>query len=175
MVLFCKLAGTILVMGSAGYLAVNINQMMEQRNVELRRLYSILLQLKSEIQYMCNPLPECFKKLAQYEKEPFKDWLFNLAHRMEGKEKNSFADIWQEELGHLQKKSALNTEDIEPLAELKDKLGSMDITAQMKAIDYALLHMERNRKLLEEEMRQKKKVVVTLSLFFGFMTLILLL
>ena len=98
-----------------------------------------------------------------------------MAQRMEEKEKVSFADIWREELTHLYEESALGTEDIEPLKELSDKLGSMDITAQLKAIDYALLHIERNRSLLEEEMKQKKKVVVTLSLFCGFMTLILLL
>lgn len=175
MVFFCKITGSLFILGAAGYFAYNLNQMLEKRNRELRKLYSILLQLKSEIQYMCSTLPECFRKLAKYEKEPFGIWLSVMAQRMEEKEKVSFADIWREELTHLYEESALGTEDIEPLKELSDKLGSMDITAQLKSIDYALLHIERNRSLLEEEMKQKKKVVVTLSLFCGFMTLILLL
>jgi len=163
------------VLGAAGYFALNLNQLLEKRNLELRKLYSILLQLKSEIQYMCNPLPECFKKLAKYEKDPFMTWLVSMAEKMEEKEKACFADIWREELAYLYEQSALAKEDIEPLRELSDKLGNMDITAQLKAIDYALIHIERNRTILEEEIKQKKKVVVTLSLFCGFMTLILLL
>lgn len=175
MVFFCKAAGSFFILGAVGYFAYNLNRMMEKRNLELRKLYSILLQLKSEIQYMCNTLPECFRKLAEYEQEPFGSWLFTMAQKMEEKEKVTFSGIWREELIHLYEKSALEKEDIEPLKELSDKLGSMDITAQLKAVDYALLHIERNRSVLEEEMKQKKKVVVTLSLFFGFMTLILLL
>ena len=102
------------------------------------------------------------------------EWLKSLADKMEHKENAAFSNIWMEELDHLDAISALTGEDLEPLRELSDKLGIADITAQLKAIDYALLHIERNRSLLEAEMEQKKKVIVTLSLFCGFMTLIIL-
>lgn len=171
----CKLTGSVLVMGAACYFAINMNQSFENRNLELRKLYSILLQLKSEIQYMGNTLPESFQKLSRHAKEPFLAWLNRLTVKMEQKEETSFQEIWKEELEYLYQNSALEKEDVEPLQELSDKLGSMDVTAQLKAIDYALLHIERNRNLLEGELSQKKKVVITLSLFCGFMTLILLL
>lgn len=175
MFLVCKLTGIIFVMGGVGYFAVSMNQALEKRNLELRKLYSILLQLKSEIQYMGNTLPECFQKLSYHAKEPFVAWLNRLTERMEQKEESSFQEIWKEELEYLYECSAFEKEDIEPLQELSDKLGSMDVTAQIKAIDYALPHIERNRNVLEGELGQRKKVVVTLSLFCGFMTLILLL
>ena len=174
MVWFCKLAGVVCVMGAAGYLSVSLNQTMDRRNRELRSLYSIFLQLKSEIQYMNNTLPECFLSLSKGAKDPFREWLKALADQMDSKENAGFADIWKKELTHLDAISALTEEDLEPLKELSDKLGSVDITAQLKAIDYALLHLERNRTTLEGEMEQKKKVIVTLSLFCGFMTLIIL-
>lgn len=175
MFLVCKLAGAVFVMGAAGYFAVSMNQTLEKRNLELRKLYSILIQLKSEIQYMSNTLPESFQKLSSHTKEPFSSWLNRITVKMEQKEETSFREIWKEELDYLYEGSALEREDIEPLQELSDKLGSMDVTAQLKAIDYALLHIERNRNVLEGELSQRKKVVVTLSLFCGFMTLILLL
>lgn len=162
-------------MGASGYLSVSINRFLELRCRELRRLYSILLQLKSEIQYMGNTLPECFRSLSRGVGEPFEEWLCLLSDRMEAKENSCFKDIWTEELAHLYEKSALEVDDLEPLRELSDKLGNVDITAQIKAIDYTLIHIERNRTVLEEEMNQKKKVAATLSLFGGFMTLILLL
>ena len=175
MEILCKAVGAVFVMGAAGYFAVNINQSMEMRKRELRSLYSILLQLKSEIQYMCNPLPECFLKLSRGAKETFSVWLSGIADKLEQKEAASFSVVWREGLQYLYENSSLQKEDMEPLQELADKLGTADITAQIKAIDYALLHIEENRSVLEGEMTQKKKVVVTLSLFFGFMTLILLL
>ena len=56
---------------------------------------------------------------------------------------------------------------------MKDKLGALDITTQMKALDYVLLQLEHNRQNLEEEIKQKKKMVMSISVFIGFMTLIL--
>jgi stage III sporulation protein AB len=173
--LICKILGSVLVVGGSGYLAASINGTLEQRNRELRKLYSILLQLKSEIQYMGNTLPECFAHLGKGEKQPFSTWLTGLAKRLEQKEESTFNVIWTEELTGLFRDSALEQGDVALLEELADKLGSSDVTAQLKAIDYTLIHIEQSRKVLEQELKQKKKVVTTLSLFMGMLTLILLL
>lgn len=173
--LYFKIAGAICVMGAAGYFAVSMNQTMELRKQELRKLYSLLIQLKSEIQYMYNPLPESFIKLANEAKEPFSSWLSDMVYLLEKKEDITFSEVWKEGIENLHKKSALEREDVEPLKELADKLGNGDVSAQLKAIDYAVLHLEGNRTELEAEIGQKKKVIVTLSLFCGAMTLILLL
>ena len=170
-----KASGAILVMGAAAYYAMNMSRTMERRSVELRKLYSILLQLKSEIQYMYSPLPECFRKMAVHAREPFRLWLTALADRLEEQGGDSFGAIWQEEAAHLYDNSALEQADTDCLKELSDKLGSLDVQVQVKAIDYTLLQLERNRTILESEMGQKKKVIATLSMFGGFMTLILLL
>ncbi len=171
--LLCKFFGGICVMGAAGYFALSLNQTMEKRKQELRKLYSMLLQLKSEIQYMYNPLPDSFAKLAK--DEPFRSWLMRVSQQLSKKESLSFSEIWRDGLDYLNEVSSLEIRDIEPLRELSDKLGSGDIDAQLRAIDYALLHIEENRVSLENEMGQKKKVTVTLSLFCGAMTLLLLL
>jgi stage III sporulation protein AB len=173
--LFCRILGSVLVVGGSGYLAASINSTLEQRNRELRRLYSILLQLKSEIQYMCNTLPECFAHLGKGEKPPFSSWLLGLAKRLEQKEESTFETIWREQLTGLFRNSALEQGDVALLSELADKLGNSDVTAQLKAIDYTLIHIEQRRRELENELAQKKKVVTTLSLFMGMLTLIVLL
>ncbi|MBQ9983708.1 MAG: stage III sporulation protein AB [Lachnospiraceae bacterium] len=173
--IMCKLFGAICVLGATGYFAVNMNQVLEQRKRELRKLYSILLQLKSEIQYMCNPLPESFLKMTVPENGVFSQWMTYVCQQLEEKEEITFSVVWRESLSYLQTYSALEAEDVEPLGELADKLGTGDVSSQLKAIDYALLHIERNRKTLEDQINQKKKVTVTLSLFCGVMTLICLL
>ncbi len=170
-----KIVGGTLVMGAAGYFAISVNRGVELRKQELRRLYSILVQLKSEIQYMCNPLPESFQKMALGARAPFSEWLSKIACLLEENQNISFATAWMKGADYLYQISALQDEDIEFLKELGDKLGSGDITAQLKVIDYVLLQIEENRKQLENEFSQKKKVTVTLSLFCGAMTLLLLL
>lgn len=175
MALLFKMTGAVCVMGAAIYFAGSLNQMLENRKIQLRKLYSLLLQLKSEIQYMQKTLPECFIKLSDMSIAPFKEWMDLLSNELQKQSDASFKDIWLSKLEYLQEKSCLVKEDIEPLKELGDKLGNMDMASQLKAIDYTLLHIEKNRIDLENEMNQRKKVVVTLSLFGGFMTLILLL
>ena len=114
-------------------------------------------------------------KLAKSTKEPFSTWLSDMVDLLEEKEEITFSDVWKEGIENLHNGSALEKEDVEPLKELADKLGTGDISSQLKAIDYAVLHLEGNRTALEKELGQKKKVTVTLSLFCGAMTLILLL
>ena len=170
-----KIAGSFLVLGSSGYLAYSLNVRLDQRETELRRLYSILLQLKSEIQYMSNPLPVCFEKMSIQEKAPFSDWFGHMAERLQNKERTLFMDVWQEETDWLYEQSALKREDMESLFALKDKLGTLDTAVQSKALDYAALQIEHNRRNLEKEIKQKKKMIVSISVFVGFMTCILFL
>jgi len=170
-----KMMGSVLVLGSSGYLAYSLNVRLDQRETELRRLYSILLQLKSEIQYMSNPLPVCFEKMSIQEKAPFSDWFFNMAKRLQDKDRMMFADVWIEETEQLYEQSALKREDMEPLFALKDKLGTLDTAVQSKALDYVALQIEHNRRNLEKEIKQKKKMIVSISAFIGFMTCILFL
>lgn len=170
-----KMMGSVLVLGSSGYLAYSLNVRLDQRETELRRLYSILLQLKSEIQYMSNPLPVCFEKMSIQEKAPFSDWFFNMAKRLQDKDRMMFADVWIEETEQLYERSALKREDMEPLFALKDKLGTLDTAVQSKALDYVALQIEHNCRNLEKEIKQKKKMIVSISAFIGFMTCILFL
>lgn len=174
MELLCKIMGSVFVVAGSIYTACNINRTMEKRVIDLRRLYSILLQLKSEMQYMGNTLPECFTRLKEGAEEPFFSWLDEMVVRLE-EEGAVFRKIWLEELEKLCVISSFEQRDMEPLKELADKLGSADITVQLKSIDYVLLHIEQNRKELEGELKEKKKVVTSLSLFAGMLTLILLL
>ncbi len=173
--ILCKILGAICIMGAACSFATNVNYTMEMRKQELRGLYGVLLQLKSEIQYMCNPLPESFLKLSKGAKEPFSVWLLEMADSLEKMNSVSFFEAWNHGLERLYELSYLEKEDIMPLKELSDKLGSGDVAAQLKVIDYTLLHIEENRVHLEGELEQKKKVTMTLSIFCGAMMLIVLL
>lgn len=175
MVVGIKLLGAAFVVGAAAYYGIILSQTYDNRYWQLRHLYSIFLQMKSEMQYMNTPLPECFRILGDNAKEPVKAWLLGISDRLDNKEEVGFSIIWNEELDNLYNHSALTREDISLLQELADKLGTADGSTQGKAIDYTLLQLEHNRKDLESEMKEKKKVVTTISMFVGLVVLIILL
>lgn len=175
MVWGCKLLGAVCVLGAALYGGMSFSQSYDNRFWQLRHIYSILLQLKSELEYMNTTLPECFLHLGECSKEPMKTWLLQIGTDLEKQEGESFFSIWTKNLPMLFDSSALLQEDISLLEELGDKLGAQDGQSQMKAIDYTLLQLERNRISLEKEMKEKKKVVTTIAMFVGLITLIVLL
>lgn len=175
MVWGCKIIGAVCVLGAAMYGGMSFSQSYDNRYRQLRHIYSILLQLKSELEYMNTPLPECFLHLGESAKEPMKAWLIQIGEDLGRQEGDSFSAIWLRSLTFLFDTSALLKEDIALLQELGDKLGVQDGQSQMKAIDYTLLQIERNRVSLEKEIKEKKKVVTTIAMFVGFITLIILL
>ena len=64
--------------------------------------------------------------------------------------------------------------DIDILSGLKDKLGSYDVDVAIKSIDYALLQLEERRQELLTKAGERQKVTVSMCLFIGLMTVILL-
>lgn len=172
MILAFKFAGAICVLFASIYLGYSINQTMDERNTQLRKLYSLLLQLKSEMNYRGTTLPEWFCMMEQ-ENMKFKAWFTYLSEGLEQQE-GDFNKVWSESLKVLYDTTALKQEDIELISELSDKLTNADLEGLTKNIDYVLLQLERNRLSLETDIKQKKKVVTTLALFIGIMTIIVL-
>lgn len=170
-----KFAGSLIILGTVAYYGTLINRTMDNRYLQLRHLYTILLQLKSEMLYMNETLPDCFSRLGETAKEPLKKWLLALSEDLKNQEETSFFKIWKKNLKLLGNSCALTKEDILLLEELGDKLGNPDGQSQIKAIDYVLLQLEHNRNSLQGEMKDKKKVVMTITMFVGFVTLIVLL
>lgn len=174
MELFCKMTGALLVVGSAWFFAGDKALELDTRLSQIMQLYSILLQLKSELKYMNSTLPECFLELAKHVNAPFDRWLSSMGYEMENERTKCFADIWMERLDELQTESVLSKKEIELLGELQDKLIASDVDASLKAIDYVLIRLEEGRELLKNEMQQRKKVLLSLCLFAGFIIVILL-
>ena len=107
--------------------------------------------------------------------EPFSYWFSNMAEQMNIESTKTFSEIFTDNLDYLSCHSALNEGDIVIISELKDKFNTADIEVMKKAIDYVLLRLEEQRITLGNELKDKKKVVISLSLFAGITMVILLL
>lgn len=173
--LYCKIFGAILVLISAVSFSREFNGGLDRRLTQLRMLYSLFGSMKSEIGYMGSTLPECFERLSVRSEPPFNTWLMNMAEAMENERDKCFSNIWKEQLIYLKSNSCLSGDDIRILEEIGDKLGGPDVDVAQNAIDYLLLQLEEHRSVIQGEIKDTRKVVVSLSLFLGFMTLIILL
>lgn len=169
-----KVIGAVLILAASVYLAFEINQGMAKELEQLKGLYNIMLKLKSELYYLNSTLPECFLHLSESVAYPFDKWFYEMYESMSKEPEETFGDIWDRCTRSLIDNSSLMPADVEGLFELKDKLGCMDREVQEKAIDYYLMQAEEKRKQLYIEYGQKKKVIITLCVFVGVMTLIVL-
>ena len=170
----CKIMGVILVIGSVCFFAKEANDTMNLRVKQLTRLHGILRQLESELKYLSSTLPECFINLSRSAEYPFDRWLIDMASSMDKCDRKDFSAIWCEYLGVLADNSALFPEDIDILLSFKDKLSGYDVEACVRAIEFGIVQIEERRKKLIDEINEKKKIVISLSLFVGLITVILL-
>lgn len=175
MIIVFKFLGSFVILGTSVYTSSLLTRTYDGRLRELRLLYHLLLQLKSEMKYMCLTLPECFEEIGRTAKEPFGQWFRRLQKELTARDARMFTDIWKENLAWLYKNSYLQKEDISTLECLSEKLGCQDSELQMKSIDYILGELEQNRQTVEKVLKNEKKIVTTLSIFMGFITMILLL
>ena len=175
MAVMIKISGACLVVFAAFYYAKEVNGYTDLRLKQIIAFYNILLQLKSELMYMNYTLPECFMNMSDKVDEPFSYWFSNMAEQMNIESTKTFSEIFTDNLDYIRCHSALNEGDIVIISELKDKFNTADIEVMKKAIDYVLLRLEEQRITLGNELKDKKKVVISLSLFAGITMVILLL
>ena len=174
MEMICKIMGGLLVIGSACFFAQETNDIMNLRVKQLTQLYGILRQLESELRYLNSTLPECFINLSKSVEYPFDIWFCDMCSSMDKPDKKDFSQIWCEHLNILADNSALFPEDVDILLSFRDKLSGYDVEASVKAIDFGIEQIEERRKKVKEEINEKKKMVISLSLFVGLITVIML-
>ena len=169
-----KIIGTTAVIMASLTFAKETNCQMKERIDQLIGLYGIFNKLESELKYLNRTLPECFSDYAEDAEYPFKSWFLNMADKMNVEPDNDFSFIWSNGIEYLIDNSALTHSDIDILSGLKDKLGSYDVDVAIKSIDYALLQLEERRQELLTKAGERQKVTVSMCLFIGLMTVILL-
>ena len=169
-----KIIGTAAVVMASVAFAKETNCQMKERINQLVDLYGIFNKLESELKYLNRTLPECFLDFSQNTGYPFNKWFLNMADKMNDEPNDDFSAIWSYGIKYLIDNSALTQGDIDILSGLKDKLGSYDVDVAIKSIDYVLLQFEERRQELLAKAGERQKVTVSLCLFVGLMTVILL-
>ena len=135
----------------------------------------IIEQIKGELLYAGLPLSEIFYNIASREKEPYENWLMDLAFQCQGTQEKRFADLWtdtiEKDLPELKWRGKMNPLICEPgeLLEIGDREGVV------RLLEYHLKRLDMEIEKRTAETSEKKKLGSWLGAAGGIFLVILLL
>lgn len=142
---------------------------------ELSHFRRIIEQIKGELLYAGLPLSEIFYNIASREKEPYENWLMDLAFQCQGTQEKRFADLWTDTIGkdlpELKWRGKMNPLICEPgeLLEIGDREGVV------RLLEYHLKRLDVEIEKRTAETSEKKKLGSWLGAAGGIFLVILLL
>ena len=125
---------------------------------ELSHFRRIIEQIKGELLYAGLPLSEIFYNIASREKEPYENWLMDLAFQCQGTQEKRFADLWTDTIGkdlpELKWRGKMNPLICEPgeLLEIGDREGVV------RLLEYHLKRLDMEIEKRTAETSEKKKL-----------------
>lgn len=131
-----KLLGSLIVLSAAAGLGLEKSMEYRQRIEELSELRRMFLLLSGEIRSSRTPIPEAFRHMAGRMDRPYREFLNQMAQKLEQMGGESFSALWKETLkeqlgGGVLK---LQKEDMELIGSFGDMFGYLDVQMQLSAI-----------------------------------------
>lgn len=170
-----KLAGVIFLV--SGFTGVAFCICEEQKNrlkllKEMKYMYQVL---QNEIRYTRLPLPEIFRMTGEKLKEPYGSMLQKISSSMTWEQGDSFQDIWGREILEHLKRVPLNKEQKSLLLQFPESTGSLESEGQARVLERFVEELSRWITQIEEEQKNKNKVIMSLGIAGGIFLSILLL
>lgn len=170
-----KLLGILLLISGTTGFACNLCR--EQRNClvllkEIRYLYHLL---QSEIRYTGLPIPEMLLSVSEKLSPPISDILQSIGKSGDWEKGKSFGQIWREnmELGLMGQ--SITRESRKLLMSFPESMGPMEREGQAKVLERHIEEMNRWIDRMEQEGKNKQKVIVSFGIGVGtFLSIILL-
>lgn len=166
--------GAVLVMlGSMG-LAYGICREYRERLSLLQRIRSCYEYIQYEIAYGKTPLPQIMSRLADKRELCFREEFAQIASELwqTGEE---FEVIWKRVFEEALKGSVLKKQEREFLLRFADKQGLAKEEAQARTLDMLLCELDRYMEQVQEEQKNRNKMVISMGMAGGMLLCILLL
>ena len=125
---------------------------------ELSHFRRIIEQIKGELLYAGLPLSEIFYNIASGGKEPYENWMMDVAFQCQGTQEKRFADLWtdtiEKDLPELKWRGKMNPLICEPgeLLEIGDREGVV------RLLEYHLKRLDMEIEKRTAETSEKKKL-----------------
>ena len=174
LVYLSKISGSALILGASFYFAYYYNGQMKKRIADLNQLILILEQIKSEMDYGLSTLPEAFENMGRGKDSTFSRWIEGMTEKMQKRGETTFFQVWNESLVFLYRESALCKQDIEHIRPLGKVLCGGDTKQSFCMLDRIRNDLQSEVDNLTRQDDKQEKVVLTISMFCGFLLLICL-
>lgn len=140
----------------------------------LQTILQIFKMLQNEITYSKAPLPEACRRIAGKVSEPYKTGFMEIYERMMENNGCSFCLVWKQSMEKYLKALPLSGEERKICLDFGDCAGYVDGRMQAEAIGHYMHNLELSVKELEEDMKNKSKVIMSLSVMGGMLVTIIL-
>ena len=167
-----RLAGTILLSGSAVILGGSAARSTRRRVKDLQLLGAGLRAISRELSYRLAPLQELLQCAAEQTEGRVQRFFSQCAAEAEQLNGRTFRSVWK--LAEESSRMQLDGEDRSCLEALGCVLGRYDCQSQLQALNTAIDRLEERRKSAEKNSRQAETLYTVLGLTAGAFLLILL-
>lgn len=170
-----KLAGIALLMtGAIGY-AFSLCREKSVQIQQLRQLQYFYQLLQNEILYTGLPLPDILLSIAGNIAEPFGSTFQKIGESITLWQEENMESIWKRYMSEALEKTRLSKQQKESALRLPESLQLCDREGQAKSLQRQIEEMDRMIRPLEEEEKNKNKVIMSLGIAAGVFLSILLL
>ena len=166
--------GSLLVILGAFGFSVNLCWEYRMRLTLLKRIRGVYEYIEFQISYGKLPIPEILKKLSQKDELCFQQEFGRIAQRMEDGGQD-LAVIWKEELELPLKKSGLKQKEQEWLLAFPTKQGFLKGQAQAESLSEIRRELEEGIRSLQQEQKNRNKMIMSVGVAGGMLFSILFL
>lgn len=170
-----KITGVILcITGCAGYGMLRIAGWNRALS-ELEQWILLFEKMKSHIYYQRDRLEEI---CVQFNQEIYGigGWYVSRVGEIALEKRTAgFSEIWCKQMELWKKESVLPSKIKELIFHFSDYTGEQDYELQMNFLDMFISNLEKEKSILENQIKEKKKPVMTISVVSGLVISILLL
>lgn len=169
-----KLAGAGLVILSCGFLGLGVSRAYFTRPEELRALDTGLKMLETEIVYAATPLPLALARIGERLSEPVAALFTTAARVLQETPGVPAAQAWEQGMAALRRESVLTPADLDILSSLGPGLGVSGREDQVKNLELARQHLNRQLTAAVEAANRQGKMWQTLGFLLGVALVLLM-
>lgn len=164
-----KLVGSILIILACTGFGIEKSNEIKTRMQQMEELKKIFTLMQSELKYQKIPFSDLFHKISRKTDGIFREWLFSVAETLDGRQKETMQEIWENSIKECLQETMLGKEEIDELINLGTSLGYWE------SIGLYLEQLESRIQTAREEMRVQRKMFQSIGVMGGIFLVIILL
>ncbi|EDS77917.1 stage III sporulation protein SpoIIIAB [Clostridium massiliodielmoense] len=173
--MYFKILGSILVLVSSSLLGFIYGENLKKRFFQLEEMEQALYQLKNEIVYTHNSLPDIFMSVGSKGTKPIGDIFKRVSNLLYEHQVESVHEGFKKALSENKKQLNLKKYDIDILLNLSKSLGESDIEGQQNILTLTIRNIKSQLDSAKNVMEKNIKMYRYLGFSFGAILVIMML